>query len=160
MLRREGYAIACQARKPQQSRRNKGSILQRAQVYSLSSWKGQPRHSSPSAHTLLCPCPQEQQDAGQLQVPPSGWLLGHYSVVQCWAVVPQGRTIPVHLCFQLLISITVLLFLLALAPHVHSGPSLWVSIPCCSSTADHPLAVLVLDPPLLTLSPLAPISCV
>lgn len=57
--------------------------------YSLSSCEGQPRqsHSAP-----LCPCPQQQQDAGHLQVP--------YSVLQCWAALPQGRAIPVQLCFQ------------------------------------------------------------
>lgn len=55
--------------------------------------------------------------------------------LQCSAVLgcsATGQNHPRCLCFQLLISTTLLFFLLALAPHVHSWPPLWVSRSCAA----------------------------
>lgn len=102
--------------------------------YSLSSCEGQPRqsHSAP-----LCPCPQEQQDAGHLQVPPPGWLLG---ALQCVAVLGCSATGQSHPSAVVLpvadLNNRAGFSACSCSPCSQLATPVGEQVPCCSSTAD------------------------
>lgn len=143
MLEREGNAIACQVRKAQQSSRSKSGILRSAQAVfpecaAAGSCEQQPRQSCSAplclhpAHPGLPTLP-----GAACWTPPSAdprdgsWRT---TVYRSRGAEPSQCIC----CSRLLISATVLFFLIAPAPHVHSWSSLRLSRspPTGSFTAD------------------------